>query len=277
MKASLSGPWCLHLIPPLIKLRTAVPLLPSFLWANLNLSIRSLEQLCVSTDLQCFSATTPLYPDFSFNRKKADFFVGKVSEIFLGRLCQISYYAQISSKLPLFFFRSHFQPQKTNKKKPWCPRSGHSGLCCTWTWGTEGWSVLVLWTGPRCVQPNTSNCACLSFYCLIESSKFIPTPAHKQHTRTRTHAHHTHGHHLLWFFCVQGTRQGDCYYSVNAGRLLHLYIILETYLREGEQTHTFYQYHGTYGPHKLGSAQGFSQLKGRFCHCGGSVSGFLPL
>lgn len=100
VKSSLFGLCCLHLIPPLIKLSTAVPLLPSFLWANLNLSIRSLEQRCLSTDLQCFSAMAPLYPAFSFNRNKADIFVGKLCEVLLGRFDK--------SHIMLKFPQNHF-------------------------------------------------------------------------------------------------------------------------------------------------------------------------
>lgn len=126
VKSSLFGLCCLHLIPPLIKLSTAIPLLPSFLWANLNLSTRSLEQLCLSTDLQCFSAMSPLYPEFSFNRNKADIFVGKLWEILLGRLdkshitlkfpqnCHFSLSALVLFiKLTLVIW---IKPRKNNKK-----------------------------------------------------------------------------------------------------------------------------------------------------------------
>lgn len=81
VKSSLFGFSCLHLIPPPIKLSTNIPLLSSFLWANPNLSICSLEQLCLATAFQCFCYVSAFY----FTRNKVDIFCGEVVRIITGR------------------------------------------------------------------------------------------------------------------------------------------------------------------------------------------------
>lgn len=65
-KSSHFGPCCLYLIPSFIKLSSAVPLLQSSLCAHFVSSIPSLEQLCLSIDLQWFSGMSLFYLSFSF-------------------------------------------------------------------------------------------------------------------------------------------------------------------------------------------------------------------